>query len=153
MKNWGPYSISLAEISVSEKYTILNDKIIYKTIMCSVMFCNWGYSYFPMLWQFLLYSKVNHLYVCIYFLPLESTPPSHSSRQPQSTKLSSLCHPEGSRQLFVYHVVVYICQPQSPDSSHSFLQPHVYVSILCVCFCILALQRGSPVPFFYFHMS
>ena len=53
---------------------MLNDKIIYKTIMHNVMFCNWGCSYFPMLCQFLLYNKVNHLYVYIYFLPLESAP-------------------------------------------------------------------------------
>ena len=126
---------------------MLNDKIIYKTIMRNVMFCNWGYSYFPILCQFLLYNKVNHLYVYIYFLPLESMPSpipliqvisEHQAEFPVSSRrfLLAICLTHGS---------VYMSIPISqfillPSSSH--------MSVLYVCFCILALQIGSPVPFF-----
>ena len=48
---------------------------------------------FTMLYSFLLYNKVNQLYVYIYPLSIESSPPPlHPSRSSQSTKLSSLCY-------------------------------------------------------------
>ena len=71
-----------------------------------------------MLCQFLLYNGVNELYVYIYPLCLgpPSPPPSHPSRSLQSTELSSLCYTAGSYQLSILHMVVYICQSQSPNS-------------------------------------
>ena len=75
-----------------------------------------------MLCWFLLYNNMNQLYVYIYPLPLEppSHPPtSHPSRISQSTKLSSLCCIAASHQLSTLHMVVYICQCYSLNSSHS----------------------------------
>ena len=43
--------------------------------------------------------------------------PSHLSRSPPSTELSSLCHITAVHYLSIYYVVVYICQSQSPSSS------------------------------------
>ena len=47
-----------------------------------------------MLCEFLLYSKVEELYVYIYY-PLLNLPPTHSLRSSESTKLGSLV-PAGS---------------------------------------------------------
>ena len=81
------------------------------------------YNCFSMLCWFLLYNKVNQLYVYIIssLLDLPPTPLSHPSRSSQSTELSPLCSPEASHQLSVSHMVVYICQcyslfiPPSPS--------------------------------------
>ena len=48
------------------------------------------YNCITMLCSFLLYNIVNQLYVYKYPLPLK--PPSHLSKSPQSTELSSLCY-------------------------------------------------------------
>ena len=108
------------------------------------------YNCFTMLHQFLLYNKVNKLYVYIYPLPHKpsSLPPAaHSSRSQQQQvehcMLYSSClfH---TWQLSILHtlvyicpcitisswftVVVYICQSYSPSSSHPLLPalcPHV----------------------------
>ena len=69
------------------------------------------------LYQFLLYSNVNQLYVYIYRAPFSLL--FFPFRSPQSTEKSSLCYRVGSLQLSVLYVVVYICQ--SPSSSHSLL--------------------------------
>ena len=62
--------------------------------------------------SFLLYNKVNQLYVHICLLPLEppSHPaPSHLFRSSQSTKLSSLCSAETSHLPSIVHkVVIYV---------------------------------------------
>ena len=68
-----------------------------------------------MLCQFLLYNKVNQLYVYIYthissLLRLSPTLPIHPSRWSQSTELNSPCDAAASHQLFILHLVVYICQ-------------------------------------------
>ena len=66
-----------------------------------------------MLYQLLLCSKVNQLYVYMYLLFFGF--PS------QSTKQSSLCYTVGSHQLSILYIVsiVHICQSQSPNSSHA----------------------------------
>ena len=60
-----------------------------------------------MVCQFLLYKKVNQLYTYIY--PHSSSllhlPPSHPSRW----ELISLCYVPASHQLYILHLVVYIC--------------------------------------------
>ena len=52
------------------------------------------YNCITMLCSFLLYNIVNQLYVYKYPLPLK--PPSHLSKSPQSTELSSLCYTAAS---------------------------------------------------------
>ena len=71
-----------------------------------------------MLCQFLLYNKVNQLYVYIYphipsLLSLPPTPPSYPSRSSQSIKLISLCYAAAFHQPSILHLVVYICQCHS----------------------------------------
>ena len=92
--------------------------------------------------------------LCIHPLCLEppATPPSHPSKSPRSTKLSSLCPTAGSHQLSILHMVLYTCC--HPNSCYPPFQPCVHKSILSVCVSILALQIGSSVPFsrFYIYM-
>ena len=75
-----------------------------------------------MLCQYLLYNKVNQLYVYIYphvpsLLRLPPSSLSHPSRWTQSTELISLCYAAASHQLAILHSVVYICPCHSLTSS------------------------------------
>ena len=73
--------------------------------LCVCVECNC----FTMLCSFLLYDKVNQLYVYIYPLPPELPfHTSHPSRSTQSTKLRFLRYTEASHQLSILHMVVYI---------------------------------------------
>ena len=67
------------------------------------------YNCFTMVCQFLLYNKVNQLYIYSHISSLLRLPPSlsHPSRWSQSTKLISLCYVAASHQLSVLHLVVY----------------------------------------------
>ena len=111
------------------------------------------YNCFTMLCQFLLYNKVNQLYVYIYpHIPslCASLPPSlsHPSRWSQSTKLISLCYAAASHQLSVLHLVVYICPCHSLTSSQlTLLTRHFLKYILLVCVFIPVLPLGSSEPF------
>ena len=82
------------------------------------------YNCITILYQFPLYNKVNQLYVYIYPIPLEppSYPPYHCSRSSQSTELHVL-YRAALHQLSVLHMVVYICQCYSINSSHPPLFP------------------------------
>ena len=108
-----------------------------------------------MVCQFLLYNKVNQLYVYIYpHIPslCVSLPPSlsHPFRWSQSTELISLCYAAASHQLFILHLVVYIYPCHSLTSSQLTLPtPHVLKSILYVCVFIPVLLLGSSEPFFF----
>ena len=49
----------------------------------------------------------------------------------------------------IFHMGVYVCQSQSPNSSHTpILPPHDHISVLYIWVSISALQIDSPVPFF-----
>ena len=61
---------------------------------------------FTMLYWFLLYIKVNQLYMNIHCLP--PTPPLLHLLGHQRAELSSLCHTACSHSLSVLHMVVYI---------------------------------------------
>ena len=78
------------------------------------------YNCFTVVCQFLLYNKVNQLYVYIYPLPPSL---SHPSRWSQSTELISLCHAAASHQLSIFHLVVHICPCHSLTSSQLTLPP------------------------------
>ena len=106
---------------------------------------------------FLLYNKVNQLYIYIhphYPPSCISLPPSlsHPSRRSQSTQLISLCYAAASHQLSILHLVVYICQCHSVTSSQLTLpSPHVLKSILYICVFITVLPLGSSEPLFLFN--
>ena len=120
------------------------------------------YNCFTMLHSFLLYNKVNQLYIYIYphISSLLRLPPSHPSRSSQSTELISLCYAAASHQLFILHLVVYICPCHSLTSPQLTLPPpHVLKSILYICVFIPVLPLGSSAPvvfcflfFFRFHI-
>ena len=81
-----------------------------------------------MVCQFLLYNKVNQLYIYIYphiSSSCVSLPPSlsHLSRWTQSTELISLCYVAASHQLSILHLVVYICPCHSLTWSQLTLPP------------------------------
>ena len=109
-----------------------------------------------MLCQFLLYNKVNQLYVYIYpripflfsLLPTLLIPPLQVV---QSMELISLCYAAASHQPSTLHLVVYTCPCYSLTSSQ-LPSPHpptrVLKSILYVCVFIPALPLGSSVLFF-----
>ena len=122
--------------------------------LCSGMVCSTGmdnqigclflflfqleYSCFTMLFYFLLYSNVNQLqytHIYIYIAPLLGI--SFPFRSPQSIKQSSLCYTV-SHQLSILYLVMYICQFQSPDPSHSPFPPqcpYICSLHLCLYFC------------------
>ena len=109
-----------------------------------------------MLCQFLLYNKVNQLYIYIYshissLLRLPPTLPIPPPRWPQSIELISLCYAAASHQLSILHLVVYTCPCHSLTSSQLTLPPpRVLKSILYVCIFIPVLPLGSSEPFFFF---
>ena len=108
-----------------------------------------------MVCQFLLYNKVNQLYIYIY--PVSppscvSLPPSlsHLSMWSQSTELLSLYYAAASHQLSILHLVVYTYPCHSLTSSQLTLSPpHVLKSILYICVFIRVLPLGSSEPFFF----
>ena len=114
---------------------------IYIYILTSLLV----YNCFTMVCQFLLYNKVNQLYICSHISSLLRLPPSHPSRWSQSTKLISLCYAAASHQLSVLRLVVYICPCQSLTLSQLTLPaPHILKSILQqVCVFIPVLPLGS----------
>ena len=89
--------------------------------------------------EFLLYSKVNQLYVrvCAYiytytyiyiYIPSllslpPMPPPSYPSRSSQSIEPSPLCYIAASQWLSILHKVMYVFQYYSVNSSHPLLPP------------------------------
>ena len=75
--------------------------------------------------------------ICIHISPLFWI--SFPFRSPKSTKQSSLCYTVGSHQLSILYILVYICQSQSPSSSHPPFPPwcpYVCSLHLCLYFCL-----------------
>ena len=128
-------------------HPVLKIRYIYIYIYIYILTSLLEYNCFTMLCQFLLYNKVNQLFVYIYpHIPsLLRLPPSHPSRWSQSTKLISLCYAAASHQLSVLRLVVYICPCQSLTLSQLTLPaPHILKSILQqVCVFIPVLPLGS----------
>ena len=71
-------------------------------------------------------------------------------RSPQITEQSSLCYIVGSHQLSILqYIVVYMCQSQSPSSSHTPSSPlGIHKFVLYICGSISALPIRSSLPFF-----
>ena len=67
---------------------------------------------------------------------------------PQRTESCSLCCAVGSHQLPTLYIVVYICQSQSPNSSHPPSHRGIHKCVLYICISIFAFQIHSSVPFF-----
>ena len=108
-----------------------------------------------MVCQFLLYNKVNQLYIYIYphFSSLLRFPPSlpiTPLQWSQNTDLISLCYAAASQQLSILHLVVYICPCHSLTQSQLTLPPpRVLKSILYICVFIPVLPLGSSELFFF----
>ena len=87
-------------------------------------------------------------YACITsLLSLTPLPLHRSSRSSQSTSLGSLCYPAASQWLSVLHMVVYICQCYSLNSSHPLLPICPQVCLLHLHLCS-SLQIDLSAPFF-----
>ena len=109
-----------------------------------------------MVCQFLLYNKVNQLYVYIYphissLLHFPPTLPIPPLQVDIKHELISLCYAADSHQLSILHLEVYICPCHFLTSSQLTLPtPCVLKSILYVCVFIPVLPLGSSEPFFFF---
>ena len=111
------------------------------------------YSCFTMLYQSLLYNKVNQLYVYIYLIPL--APPFHllhRSRSSQSTRLSSLCSTAASHQLYILHMAVYIYVSAAPPILSTLPFP-LYVLVHSLCLCLYSCPANSCVSIHLYHIS
>ena len=136
LRTYAKQKNSINRVTERERYLQYNQlKTFFYT---SLLECNC----FTVLCQFLLYNKVNQLYV--YILPI--SPPSeaslphslsHFSRSSQGTELISLCYAATSHQLSILHLVVYICQCCSVTTSQPPLLP------LCPQVCSLRLRLYS----------
>ena len=112
------------------------------------LFCYWSIIALQYCISFYCTTKwISYMYT--YILPLLNLPPTptyHPSRSSQSTEL--LLYTAAPHQLAILHMVVYICQCYSLNSSHSPLFP------LCpqVLSLHTSLQIGSsaiPLPSIY----
>ena len=115
------------------------------------------YNCFTMVCQFLLYNKVNQLYIYIYphITSLLRLPPTLPNPLLQvvtkhRADLPVLC---GCFPLAILHLVVYICQCHSLTSPQLTLpSSRVLKSILYICVFIPVLPSGSSEPFFFFQI-
>ena len=101
-----------------------------------------------LLYNVVLVSTVQHCEsaICVHnplHLELPShPPPSHPSMASQSTELSSLFYVTASHELSILHMVAYICQCYSLNSSPS-IPLCAHKSILYICASVPALQIDS----------
>ena len=114
-----------------------------------------------MLYYFLLYNKVNQLYVNIYTPLWSSLPPptpSHPSRSSQSrAELPVLQSRFSLATCFMYgnvHVSVLISQPSLPHCVHmSLLYVHVSLPALQICSSVPSFQIPHIYVLFIFYYS
>ena len=109
-----------------------------------------------MLCQFLLYNKVNQLYIYIYphissLLRLPPILPIPHLWVVTKHRADLLCYVAASHELSVLHLVVYICPCHSLTSSQLTLPPlNVLKFILYICVFIPVLPLGSSEPLLLF---
>ena len=99
-----------------------------------------NYSWFIMLWQFLLYNNVNQLYIYIHSLSYNIF--QHSL--PQETVYSSLCCRVGTCCLSIPNAIVCIYQPQTPSPSPSLTPPLWQPKVLSLRTYVFSLKNASP---------
>ena len=98
---------------------IFKIKKIYSTVIA--LWCCW----------FLLYSKVNQLYLCIY--PIFFGCPSHSDHHKALSRVPCAIQYVLLSFLFYTYSIVYICQSQSPNSSYPPFPLGIHTFVLYVC--------------------
>ena len=128
------------------------------TIVCALFFlCCWvflifklEYNCLAMLYYFLLYNKVDQLYVYIYSFPLEppAQNPLHSARSSQNPELSSLGYIAVLHKLSILHIIVYICQCYPPNLSHPLLFPPTVFTYLFSISCLYS----CPAKYIYIYI-
>ena len=96
------------------RFSSLNCKIHQYFFLTSLL----EYNCFTMVCQFLLYNKVNQLYIYIYphipsLLHLPPTLPIPPLQVVTKHQLTSLCYATASHQLSILHLVVYMSVPLS----------------------------------------
>ena len=112
------------------------------------------YNCFTMVYQFLLYNKVNQLYVYIYPISPPSSvslPPSlpHPSRWSQSTELISLCYVAASHQLFYIWQCIYVHATLSLRPSLPFPHPVSSSLFTTSVSLLLSCPQVHQNPFFF----
>jgi len=111
-----------------------------KVLCCFFFFFSFNYSWFIMLFQFLLYSKVTHSYIHIYtffFLNYFSIM-IYSKR----TDIVPCAIPIGPCCLSILNVTVCIWLTQSPSLSHTLPHPlGIQKSVLYVGICFYFVDR------------
>ena len=105
----------------------------------------------------LLYSAVvvsaiqqNKSAPCVHTAPPFWT--SLPSRSPQGTEWDSLCYTVGYHQLSILYMAVYICQSQSPNSSHLPLLPSVFIHKFSMPVSLFLLCKQAHLYIFRFHI-
>ena len=103
---------------------------------------------------FLLYNKVNQLHIYLYplFWGVSFLFTSLQSTEQSALCYIALCQTVSSHQLSILYTVMYVCQPQSPNSSH--LPPHFvswcpYTYSLHLCFYFRFVNRFICSIFLY----
>ena len=101
--------------------------------------------------QFLLYSKMNQLYMYISYL----WGISFLFRSPKSTEQISLCCTAGSHQLSILYIIyiqIYISQPQAPNSSYppTHFPLGIQMFVLYIFVSISALQIIFTIQYLIF---
>ena len=111
------------------------------------------YNCFTVVCQFLLYNKVNQLYIYIYphipsLLCLPPTLPIPPLQVVTEHGADLLCYAAASHQLSILHLVAYICPCHSLNSSQLTLPPPLVLkSILYVCIFIPVLELFGYIAY------
>ena len=103
------------------------------------------YSCFTMLCQFLLYGKVNQLYV--YICPLFFGFPSHLGHHRALSRVPCAIQQVLISYLFYTQQGIYV-NPNLPIYPTPLSRLGIHTFVLYFCVSISALQTGSSVPFF-----
>ena len=100
-------------------------------------------SWFKMLCQFLLYSKMpqSYIYTYIYIYIYSFSHTTFYHGQSQETGQSSLCCTAGPHCLSILNAIVCIYQPQTPRPSYSLPLPLATTSLFSMSVSLFAFRR------------
>ena len=142
---WALYFIPLVYMSVFIKISHCFDNCSFVVSFFKLIFIE-----VQLLYNIVIVSTVqqSELAIRIHIPPLFWI--SFPFRSPQSIEQSSLCYTVASHQLCILYIVskVYICQSQSPNSSHPPFPLGIHTFVLYACVFTSALQIISSIPFF-----